>query len=109
MPKYRARADANQPAIVKALRAEGYSVLHLFTLGKGCPDILVGKTDSTGGKHNYLFEIKDGDKPPSKRKLTPDEETFFAQWKGQTHVVKSPDDALMLMSYATPADIPPWL
>ena len=109
MPRYRAKVDANQPAIVKALRAAGYTVLHLHTLGKGAPDILVGKTDATGQKHNYLFEIKDGDKPPSKRKLTPDEQIFFDSWKGQTHVVKSPADALMLMSYPTPADIPPWL
>jgi Holliday junction resolvase len=69
---------------VKAFRDIGATVLHLHTIGKGCPDILVGLNGI-----NYLIEIKDGSKPPSKRKLTPDEETFAKNWLGQVCIIKS--------------------
>lgn len=36
-----ARVDENQPAIVQALERIGARVLHLHTLGKGAPDLLV--------------------------------------------------------------------
>ena len=83
----RAKVDANQKTIVEQLRRCGFSVLHLHTLGKGAPDIVVG----TKGK-NYLFEIKDGDKPKSKQKLTPDEEKFHNSWRGQVAIVTTVDD-----------------
>jgi len=51
--RQRAKVDANQKQIVNALRKCGYSVLHLHTLGKGAPDIVVGVSGM-----NYLFEIK---------------------------------------------------
>jgi hypothetical protein len=86
MPK---RIDANQPQVVSGLRQVGATVLLLHTVGKGCPDIAVGFRG-----RNFLFEIKDGDKPYSKRQLTPDEETFFEEWHGQVSVVNSLDDAL---------------
>lgn len=84
-----ARVDANQPAIVEALRKMGATVLHLHTIGKGAPDIAVGYK----GK-NALVEIKDGSKPPSARKLTPDEEKFHAEWRGQVTVIESVDEAI---------------
>jgi Holliday junction resolvase len=88
MKKY-ARLDQNHPEIVDSLRRVGFSVQSLATVGCGCPDIIVG----TGGQ-NYLFEIKDGDKVPSKRKLTPDEMGWHAAWKGQVHTVMSVQDCL---------------
>lgn len=84
-----AKVDDNQPEIVAALRAAGYSVQSIAAVGKGCPDLLVG----CRGK-NLLMEVKDGSKPPSKRKLTPDEQTWHAAWRGQVCVVESVDDAL---------------
>lgn len=84
-----ARIDANQPAIVAALRKIGATVLHLHTLGKGAPDIAVGFK----GKNAFL-EIKDSAKPPSARKLTPDEEKFHAEWRGQVHIVSSEQEAV---------------
>jgi hypothetical protein len=36
-----AKVDANQPAIVKALRDAGCKVQSLAKVGKGCPDLLV--------------------------------------------------------------------
>lgn len=88
--RLRARVDANQATIVAALRAAGRSVLVLSSIGRGCPDILVG----WGRDRAVLMEIKNGDKPPSARKLTPDEETFRAQWRGPYAVVESVADAL---------------
>lgn len=86
------RVDANQPEIVKALRGVGASVLHLHTVGKGCPDILIGFRGQ-----NIAAEIKDGSKPPSKRKLTPDEQEWHEAWRGQVAIIETVDDALRLI------------
>lgn len=99
MPK---RIDANQPEIVLALRKAGCSVLVLSELGKGAPDLLVGELvyKWRGLDHdryervNYLLELKDGTKPPSRRKLTADEQQFHDTWKGQVCIVSSVDEAL---------------
>lgn len=86
---YASKVDANQAAIVAELRQVGASVLHLHTLGKGAPDLLVGFRGV-----NFLVEIKDGDKPPSAQKLTPDEQRFHDNWRGQRVVVRTADEAL---------------
>lgn len=88
------RTDANQLQIVKALREAGHSVLILSGVGKGCPDIMVGILHG-GKRYNLLFEIKDGMKPPSQRKLTPCEALFFERWLGHARVVKSVPDAFI--------------
>lgn len=80
--RQRAKVDSNQKEIVAEFRRLGCSVLHLHTVGKGCPDICVGYQ----GK-NYLIEVKDGSLPPSKRQLTADEKEFFEGWRGQVIVV----------------------
>jgi hypothetical protein len=85
----RARIDANQPLIVKALREAGASVLSLSPMGSGCPDLLVG----FGGR-NFLMEIKDPTKKPSQRELTDDEKEFMRAWLGQVTVVETADEAL---------------
>ena len=84
-----ARVDANHAEIVYALLAVGCTVRSLAPLGKGAPDILVGVQG-----RNLLFEIKDGAKVPSARKLTEDEAEFHAGWRGQVAVIESVDDAL---------------
>lgn len=71
-----ARVDANAPEIVAALRAVGATV-RVIIQGTGLPDLLVGYAGET-----YLLEVKDGKKPPSARKLTPDEQKFFDEWTG---------------------------
>lgn len=83
------RTDGNQTEIVKALRSLGFSVAITSMLGKGFPDIVVGKN----GK-NYLFELKDPSKPPSGRKLTEDEQLFFDRWRGQINKVETIDEIL---------------
>ena len=37
------RVDSNQPEIVATLRGMGCSVQHLHAVGKGVPDLLVGR------------------------------------------------------------------
>jgi len=36
------RVDNNQAEVVKRLKLHGVSVLHLHTVGNGCPDLLIG-------------------------------------------------------------------
>jgi len=78
----RGRTDANQARIVEALRRLGASVSVTSGIGNGFPDLLVGYRGRT-----TLLEIKDGEKPPSERKLTEAEAYFLGNWKGGPAVV----------------------
>ncbi len=89
-----ARVDTNQPDIVAELRQCGVTVQHLHMAGQGCPDILAGHN----GK-NYVFEIKDPGKSPSRRRLTEDEEKWHAEWGGQVHIILTTEDALKIMGF----------
>lgn len=84
-----AKTDDNQRAIVNALRRAGCSVLILSGVGKGCPDIAVGRAGIT-----YMLEIKDGRKPPCARRLTDDEKGWHARWRGHAAVVTNEEEAL---------------
>jgi hypothetical protein len=83
--RYAARVDANQDAIVSALRAAGAYVWIV-----GLPvDLLVGYRN-----HTYLVEIK----TDAKQRLTPLQADFFANWKGGTLArVDSPESALRML------------
>lgn len=89
MPK---KIDASQPLIVRELRRAGCFVQSLAEVGHGVPDLLVARAGRW-----YLMECKDGNQPPSKQRLTPDEEEWH-QLSGLTgakvHIVKTPEDAL---------------
>ena len=85
----KARVDTNQAQVVKELKQAGVSVLHTHQLGEGAPDIIVGY-----GHTNLLVELKDPDKPPSKRRLTPDEQEFFDTWRGEVIVAHRAEDIL---------------
>ena len=87
------RVDANQKEIVSTFRSLGASVQILSDIGKGCPDIVVG----AHGK-NYLFEIKDGNKPLSAKKLTDCEQIFFSHWRGHVDVIESVEEVIIFMS-----------
>ncbi len=88
-----ARIDSNQTTITQALRQMGASVLHTHQLGQGAPDIVCGFRGV-----NLLIEIKDGSKPPSKRRLTPDEQEWHDRWRGQVAIVESVEDAVALLN-----------
>lgn len=90
------RRDANQKAVVNALLSIGASVLVLSDVGDGCPDLLAGFRGV-----NFLLEVKDGDKPPSARKLTPAEQKVFRDWRGTINIVFSAADAVETVNVMT--------
>jgi hypothetical protein len=86
-----ARIDGNHQAVAHSLERAGATVVSLAPLGNGVPDLLVGYHGQT-----FLLEVKDGEKPPSKRELTDLEREFFARWRGgDLFLVSSPAEALM--------------
>jgi Holliday junction resolvase len=88
-PRHKAKIDANQREIVKALRDAGCEVLSLAAVGKGCPDLLVFDDRNM---ELLLMEVKDGDKPPSQQRLTKDQKEFHLRWP--VYTVTSVDEAL---------------
>jgi hypothetical protein len=92
--RHKAKIDANQAEIVAALRSAGCAVQSLATIGNGCPDIIAAR-----GNVNYLIEIKDGNKPPSGRKLTDDEKAWHLYWSqfGQVAVAENIEQAFEIV------------
>lgn len=81
-----ARRDDNETEIVKALRKAGAYVAYIDS---PC-DLIIGFKNKT-----LLLEVKDGRKPPSARKLTPNEQKFHDEWiGGPLHVVTCVQEAL---------------
>ena len=83
------KVDRNQPEIVQDLRTYGASVVSLAAIHGGVPDLLVGYRGV-----NLLMEVKDGELPESKRRLTPKQQEFFVQWGGQRVTVLNSVDAI---------------
>ena len=84
-----ARTDANHPEVVAALRAIGCSVADTSRVGCGFPDLVVGFRG-----RNWLVEVKDGRKSPSRRALTEDQVSFVAAWRGHWLRVDSAAEAV---------------
>lgn len=82
-----ARVDANHGKIVAAFRKAGASVFSGAALGQGFPDLIVGYAGRT-----FLVEVKDGDKPLSARTLTPDQQEFVKNWKGDWTLIESVEE-----------------
>lgn len=91
--RYAARADDNQVEIVNACRQVGAVVESLHRCGKGVPDLLIGWHGN-----NLLFEVKDGNKSASKRRLTSDQEDWHSKWKGKIYTVTSVEEALNILA-----------
>ena len=85
-----ARVDANHREIIATLRAAGCVVHDTSRQGGGFPDAIAA---SPRGRL-VMLEIKDGDKPPSARKLTEAEAEFHRTWGDHVAVVCSPEEAL---------------
>ncbi len=84
------RVDRNQGDLIRALRKLGVSIQPLHTIGQGCPDVLAGFRGTT-----VLLEIKDGEKAPSRRKTTKDQDEWISKWRGApVHIVRTLDEAL---------------
>ena len=82
------RKDANHKAVGDLLRELGWSVLDLAQHGASV-DYVVARLGWSA-----LLEVKDGDKPPSARKLTPKERELRDNWQGPYIVALDPLDAL---------------
>jgi hypothetical protein len=87
-----ARTDANQSEIVEAYLRAGCTVQLLHQVGGGCPDLVCGYRGV-----NYLIEVKDGSKPPSRCKLNPIQEMWHLLWAGQKAVAKNVTEALAVV------------
>ena len=86
-----ARRDANERRVIDALKACGAYVKQINDAGTF--DLLVYYRGYT-----LLLEVKDGDKSPSARALTPAEAKFHAEWPGQNlHIVNSEQEALDIL------------
>lgn len=87
MPRYALRTDDAQQQIVDALRKAGVAVYVI-----GLPlDLLCAVRDPEAfqGYRTVLLEVKDED-----GKLTKTQAEFLSEWPGETHVVRSPTEAL---------------
>lgn len=87
------RVDANQEQIVKDLRKLGASVWITARMGDGAPDLVVAWR-----RKNFLFEVKDPDKPPRERLLTVDEVRWHRNWCGQVDIIRTTEEALEVMN-----------
>ena len=88
-----AKTDANHAAIRNGLRRiPGVTVADTSGAGDGFPDLVCGFAGI-----NTLLEIKDGDKPPSHRRLKPAQATFRDTWRGQYAVVTTLDEAIEIV------------
>jgi len=96
------KPDSNQAGIVSALRAAGASVELITSASRraGIPDLLVGFRG-----RNWLLEVK---RPPSGArgggagKLSDDQRTWIASWRGSVAVVTTVDEALTAIGLSHP-------
>ena len=86
-PRWAAKVDANQHAIVKAMRWRGATVQLLHRFGQGVPDLLVGFRGV-----NLLIEVKTED-----GELTEREAEWHEWWDGEVHIVRTKHEALDIL------------
>lgn len=90
MMRRAARTDANHATVRDGLRGDGWDVGDLSDCGHGIPDLVVKHPE---GLIPLFLEVKDGDKPPSARKLTKAEENWQRSCGAITVVVLSLEEA----------------
>lgn len=101
MRHYSRRVDQNQRAIVAALRTAGCSVQSLAGVGRGCPDLLVGRAGRM-----WLLEVK---RPAGERGgladriLLETQRAWLSGWRGPVPaLVRSPAEALQAIGALAP-------
>lgn len=85
-----AKTDGNHLAILSGLRNvpdHDISVFSSHALGRGFPDLIAAYQGRT-----VLFEVKDPTQAGAK--LTPQQEMFFRNWRGEVYVVYTLHEAL---------------
>lgn len=90
---YAQKRDDNEKDIIKDLTRAGAFVQQI-TQGAGVPDLLVGFRGTW-----FLIEIKDGNKVPSKQKLTEPQQKWFDSIEGiaPAYVANSTEQALKII------------
>jgi hypothetical protein len=73
MTHYKKRVDENQKTLIHTFICLGASVLNLSTVGRGCPDLLIGYKGKT-----VLVEIKSS----TKATFTEPQIKFMQEWRG---------------------------
>lgn len=91
MGRWARKTDDNHQEIMDAFRALGFSVADTSRLGNGFPDLVVAKKGI-----NVLVEVKDGNKPPSAKRLTQDEKDFMQYWLGEYTIIETSEGVEML-------------
>ncbi len=100
---YGKKVDANQQDIVKLFRQLGCQVAITSSAGDGFPDLVIQRRNPATKRNRletYLVEIKDGSLSPSRRKLTPEQVKFHAQFL--CHIVESEQDVYDLLGFNNP-------
>lgn len=82
-----ARIDKNQKEIADAFKQLGCSVCFLHAVGKGVPDLLIGKHGI-----NMLVEVK-----AEKGKFTPDQKEWHENWRGLATVARNLNDCQFIV------------
>lgn len=86
-----ARRDENHAEVKAVFESLDCSVLDVAGIPCGF-DLIVGyKTQA------IAVEVKDGEKPPSARKLTENEFSAHLNWRGPKAIVKNNDEALLVV------------
>ncbi len=88
------RNDENHTLILQTVIDEGASAVSTSTIGNGFGDIIAAIN-----WHTFMFEVKNPNAPPSKRRLTPAEKEFHRTWKGRIHLVETPEDARIVVRH----------
>ncbi len=78
-----ARVDRNHVEIKTAFEKLGFQTKNVSQL-KGFCDLCVSKRGRT-----FLIEIKDGDKPKSKKALTEAEREFHDRWDDTVYIIET--------------------
>lgn len=84
--RFAAKSDANQPAIVEALRKMGFSVVSLHRHGAGVPDLAIAKANRMA-----FCEVK----MPGEE-LNGLQEAFVREWNSSIYVLSSVEDVAVL-------------
>ena len=87
-----ARTDHNHQEIINALKKVGCTVSDTSAVGGGFPDLVAGIKGI-----NYMIEVKDGNKSPSRRTLTDAQVRFHILWRGHISVVKNIEEAIAVV------------
>lgn len=84
MPK---RVDANQTELVNEAERLGAQAQRISDIGGGCPDLLI-----TFKGQWHVVEVKDGSKPPSRRRLSSKQIEWHERFNAPVWIWESVED-----------------